>query len=217
MSEQHQTKHHIWRILFIILCIVNVVTVVSIFIYLYSPIPNEDIHLSNKEYTKEHSSEFVIRTTKHNLNDLINAYLDKMLENTKYQYSVKLEEDVQLFGEIPIFSAKIPLLIHFDPIVKKNGDIALKQKSISVGFLELPNQKIMQYVAKYLVMPEWVVVNPKEEEIYVKITEMDIKSNFRVEFEQFNLETNDIAIRLFVPYHTLGIDVVPNLDQIEEE
>src|SRR5690625_3281320 len=103
MSEQHQTKHNIWRILFIILCIVNVVTVVSIFIYLYSPIPNEDVQLSNTEYDKEQSSEFIIRTTKHNLNELINAYLDKMLEKSKYQYSVKLDEDVQLFGEIPIF------------------------------------------------------------------------------------------------------------------
>ncbi len=215
MTKHHQKENNIWRSLFIILCIVNVIIVISLFLYLYSPISDHDIDLSSKEYSKEHSSEFVVRTTKHNLNNLINAYLDKLLSHSKYQYSVKLDDDVELYGEIPVFSARIPLLIHFDPIVKENGDIALRQKSISVGFLELPNRKIMQYVAKYLVMPEWVVVNPKEEEIYVKITEMDIKSNFRVEFEQFNLQTNDIAIRLYVPYHTLGIDVIPRIDTFD--
>jgi len=212
MTTLHQQKKNNWRKRFFVLCIINVVILISLLIYLYSPIPEKDLQLSGKEYTTENSSEFVIRTTKQNLNNLVNAYLDKLLLGTNHQYSVNLDDDVQLFGELPVFSTTVPLLIHLEPIVQENGDIALKQKSISIGQLQLPNRKIMQYVDKYLPMPEWVIVNPKEEEIYVKVTEMEIRSNFKVQVEQFDLEANNISFKINVPYKTLGIDVIEQIE-----
>src|SRR5699024_1465241 len=169
----------------------------------------------SKQYESENSSQFVVRTTKQNLNNLVNAYLDKLLVNTDHVYSIHLDEDVQLFGELPLFSSTVPLLIHLEPIVQENGDLVLKQKSISVGQLQLPNKKIMQYIEKYLPVPEWVVINPKDEEIYVKVTEMEIKSNFKVGVEQFDLEANNIAFEFDVPYQTLGIDVIKEMDDEE--
>jgi len=210
-KQQYNKKN--WRKRFITLCIINVIVIVALFMYLYSPIPEKDLQLATKDYSKENSSEFYIRTTKQNLNNLVNAYLDKLLLGTNHHYSVNLDEDVQLFGELPIFSTTVPLLINLEPIVQENGDIALKQKSISVGSLQLPNRKIMQYIDKYLPMPEWVIVNPKEEEIYVKVTEMDIKSNFKVKVEQFDLEANNISFKINVPYKTLGIDVIQEQQQ----
>lgn len=212
-TPKQQNNEKNWRKRFITLCIVNVIILVSLILYLYSPIPEKDLQLANQDYSKGTSSEFYIRTTKQNLNNLVNAYLDKLLLGTNHHYSVNLDEDVQLFGELPIFSTTVPLLINLEPIVQENGDIALKQKSISVGQLQLPNRKIMQYIDKYLPMPEWVIVNPKEEEIYVKVTEMEIKSNFKVKVEQFDLEANNISFKINVPYKTLGIDVIQEKQQ----
>ena len=73
----------------------------------------------------------------------------------------------------------------------------------------------MQYVKKYLPAPEWVVIQPEEQSVYVKVTEMDIKSNFEVGVEKFNLDDNVIAFRIKVPYKTLGIDVLEQ-QQLEE-
>lgn len=203
-----------WKKRFIVLCAINGIVILLLMFYLYSPIPTKSFEVKQKQWNNKEGTEFVIRTSKQNLNDLINAYLDKLLTDTNQDFTVLLDEDVQLYGELPFFSSTVPLLIHFEPIVQSNGDIALKQKSISVGLLQLPNKKIMQYIDRYLPTPEWVVINPKEEEIYVKITEMDIKSNLEVKVEQFDLEKNNIAIRLQVPYKTLGIDV---LEQLENE
>ncbi|MDY0394316.1 DUF2140 family protein [Virgibacillus halophilus] len=91
---------------------------------------------------------------------------------------------------------------------KKNGDVVLKQKSISIGLLELPNKKIMEYMKKYLPMPEWVAIDPAKSEIYLAVTQMEIKSNFHVKVEHLDLEANNIAIQLKVPYRTLGIDPI---------
>lgn len=177
-------------------------------IYLYSPIPKKYLDISSKQYQSEASSQFVVRTSKQNLNNLINAYLDKALSNTEHVYSINLDEDVQLFGELPVFSSTVPLLAHFEPIVQENGDLILKQKSISVGQLKLPNKKIMKYIDDYLPTPEWVMIDPRNEEIYVKVTEMEIKSNFKVAVDKFDVEANNIAFKIDVPYRTLGIEVL---------
>jgi len=211
-TNEQQVNNNKWRQRFIILCSVNIIGLISIFIFLYSPVPEKDLQLKERQQSEDSSSEFVIRTTKENLNNLVNAYLDKLLSGTNHHYSVHLDNDVQLFGELPIFSTTVPLLVRLEPIVLENGDVTLKQRSISVGPLQLPNKKIMQYIDRLLPTPEWVIINPKEEEIYVKVTDMDIKSNFDVSVEQFDLEGNNIAFKINVPYKTLGIDVVKDLE-----
>ncbi|MEI3604300.1 YpmS family protein [Pseudogracilibacillus sp. SE30717A] len=206
--QRQQFNNSKWKKRFITLCIINAGIILLLAFYLYSPIPKTELEISSNKYKVENSSQFVVRTTKQNLNNLVNAYLDKLLANTNHNYSINLDDDVQLYGELPLFSTTVPLLIHFEPIVQDNGDLVLKQKSISVGLLQLPNKKIMQYVAKHLPVPDWVVINPREEEVYVKLTEMKIKSNFKVGVEQFDLEANNIAFKINVPYKTLGIDVI---------
>src|SRR5699024_4496911 len=145
-----------WRRLFYTLLILNIVVIGTIATLLFWPV--EEVEIPKQEVTHANvSSEFTIRTTKENLNDLVNAYLDKLLEDTNHHYSISLEDDVHLLGELPVFSSTVPLSVHFEPIVQKNGDVILKQKSISIGLLELPNKKIMEYMEQYLPMPEWVI------------------------------------------------------------
>ncbi|HLR15729.1 MAG TPA: YpmS family protein [Bacillota bacterium] len=198
-----------WKRNFIILGGINVLIIVTLATLIFWP--TERIKHSpqpSDHYNEGASSEFVVKTTRQNLNELVNAYVDNFLEGTNHQYSISLEEDVHLQGELPIFTTTVPLSIHLEPLVQDNGDIVLKQRSISVGLLELPNKKIMEYIKKYLTMPDWVTVNPAEEEIYVAISDMDIKSNFRVSVEHLDLEANNIAIKIFIPYKTLGLEGV---------
>lgn len=207
-NNKKEEAERTWKKRFFILLVCNIVIIVSLAFYLYSPIPETELKQSNVEYKQEASSEFVVRTTKENVNNLVNAYLDKLLANTNHRYSVHLAEEVQLFGELPIFSTTVPLLIYFDPLVQENGDLALKLKSISVGQMRLPNKRIMQYVSNYLAVPEWVEIRPDEEEVYVYVSKMDVRSNFRVAFEKFDLENNEIAFKIEVPYRTLGIETI---------
>ncbi|RKQ31493.1 YpmS family protein [Oceanobacillus halophilus] len=196
-----------WKKLFYSLLGFNVVMLIILAFLLFGPVPETNIAPTTKHDTED-SSEFVVRTTKQNLNELVNAYIEKLLEGSNHHYSISLEEDVHLMGELPVFSTTVPLSVHLEPLVLENGDIKLIQRSISIGLLELPNQKIMEYMDKYLNMPEWVTINPKEEEIYVAVTEMEMKSNFKVSVEHIDLEANNLAFRIEIPYRTLGIDTV---------
>lgn len=210
ITRSHKRKNN-WKRLFYGLLTLNFIVVLAIIALIFWPVSDVNVPLSESTDT-ESSSEFVVRTTKKNLNELVNAYLEKLQHGTKHQYRISLDEDVHLLGELPVFSTTVPLSIHLEPDVQENGDVILKQKSISLGLLELPNKKIMEYIEKYLPMPEWVTVIPKDEEIYVSISEMDIKSNFKVGVENFDLEANDLAFKINIPYKTLGIEQIKELE-----
>lgn len=194
-----------WRKLFFSLLILNILVLVTIIALVFWPVDSTEINYKD-QVTSQDSSEFVVRTTKKNLNELVNAYIEKLTEGTKHSYRIELDEDVHLLGELPVFSTTVPLSVHLVPFVQDNGDVILKQKSISVGLLQLPNKKIMEYMEKFLPMPKWVTIDAKEEEIYVAVTDMDIKSNFKVEVESLDIEANNLAFRINIPYKTLGID-----------
>ncbi|KKE79934.1 YpmS family protein [Oceanobacillus caeni] len=209
MNTQEGTKNenNKWKKLFYSLLGFNILVFIVLLILIFWPVSELNPKPHSEDIINE-SSEFVVRTTKQNLNELINAYLEQVLHNSRHQYRILLEDDVQLRGELPVFNTTVPLSVHLEPFVQENGDIILKQRSISIGLLELPNRKIMEYMGKYLDMPEWVTINPKNEEIYVAVTDMDIKSNFNVSVERIDLEANDLAFRIQIPYKTLGIDAL---------
>lgn len=202
--NKHQDKVN-WKKGFFFLLALNIAILLLIVSLIFWPV--EEVQFPNDSNEQElESSEFVVRTSKQNLNNLINAYIEHLTEGTSHQYRIELDEDVHLIGELPVFSTTVPLSMHFEPFAQENGDIILKQRSISLGLLELPNRRIMQYLDRYLPMPEWVMVNPDEEEIYIALSEMDIRSNFYVGVETIDLEANNLAFRISVPYETFGME-----------
>lgn len=203
--EQEKPNKNLWKSSFIALLLLNFSVLVIIALLIFWPVERPKVPVGEHQIT-QNSSEFIIRTTKKNLNELINAYMYEYMKDSKHKYSVSLEEDVQLVGELPVFSTTVPLSIRLEPLVQDNGDVVLKQKSISLGLLELPNKKVMEYMSKYLPMPNWVTINPDDEEVYVAVTQMDIKSNFHVSVEQMDLGANNLSFKLKVPYETLGIE-----------
>lgn len=203
-TKQKKQKSN-WKRLFLALLGLNIIILLGLAALIFWPVSNTEIPSADDE-TEQRSSEFVVRTTKQNLNELINAYIDKLLSDTNHHYNITLDEDVHLLGELPVFSSTVPLSIHLEPFVQDNGDVVLKQRSISIGLLELPNQKIMKYMKQYLPMPKWVTINPKDEEIYVAVTDMEIRSNFDVSVEHIDLEANNLSFKIKLPYKTLGIE-----------
>ncbi|WP_226036216.1 YpmS family protein [Aquibacillus saliphilus] len=205
MGNQHQRKKHNWKIFFLSLLGINVTIFIVLLLLIFLPTSKTE-ELPEKEYIEEDAgAEFTVHSSKQNLSELVNGYVDKLLKDKSDMYSVQLEDDVQLIGSIEVFETDIPVSIRLEPIVQENGDLILKQKEISLGLLHLPNKKILEYLKSNIPTPEWVVINPKEENIYVAITQMEIKSNFKVRVQQFDLENDRISFRIKVPNKTLGL------------
>lgn len=191
--------------MFVSLFSLNIFIVITLFIIVFSPTPGSNT-LPGKEYIEDEAgAEFTVRSSKQNLTELVNQYIDKALNDKDGKYSIQLNENVQVFGSVEAFKRDIPISIEMEPIVQENGDIILKQTEMSLGLLNLPKSKILEYVAKAIDAPDWVIIDPDNEEIYIAVTQIDVKSNFKVRALQLDLENDNISFRIKVPTATLGL------------
>ena len=139
-----------------------------------------------------------IKTNKQDLNRVINHYLEKELSST-YDYQVLLTDQVELYGAIPIFNEELNVKLTFEPKPLENGDLELQQKNMSIGNLSLPPSLVLKFIQNSYSLPEWIMIQPSKEKIYVSLNTFKLKSNFKVLVDEFNLKDDDIRFSLQLP------------------
>ncbi|SFE57667.1 YpmS family protein [Alteribacillus iranensis] len=194
-------QQNIWKWLFFFLVVLNA-GVIFYVILLFQSSPDDRL-LPAAPDPKEADLEFTIVSDKDNLNELINRYLRELTADQDMDYTVYLENNVRLAGSIRAFNQEIPALIVLDPVVQDNGDLILQQESISLGQLQLPNRRVLDYVQSNYRMPEWIEVDPENEIIHVAVTEISKNENIRIEAQQFDLENDQISFSIHTPYESL--------------
>lgn len=193
-----------WKKLFFIILSINILFFFLVSLFIFWPAPSADP--PEKEFIEDEAgADFTITSSKENLNELVNAYINQLPNPSNIKYMISLDEEVLLMGSVEAFSTEVPVSISFEPIVQDNGDIILQANSMSLGLLRLPEDRILQYVSSRVELPDWITINPKEEHIYVALTQMELKSNFRVKAQQIDLENDIISFRIKVPNKTLGL------------
>lgn len=192
-----------WKAMFLGLAAINLLVIIIVLVMVGLP-PKQDMSSPGDDWIRE-ETEFTIISTKKDLNQLMNSYLDDLSKKKNMEYSVSLEDDVMLQGTILAFGKEVSLTMTFEPVVQKNGDLLLKQKAIKLGRLQLPSKKVLDYLRDNYELPEWVQVEPKKEQVYVALTEMKTKSNFKVKVEKFNPEKNQFAFKITVPNKSFGL------------
>ncbi|WP_394219308.1 YpmS family protein [Halobacillus trueperi] len=189
-----------WRTSFWLLALINVGVVIWLVALVFLPSSYTIVNVDQEKESPD--AEFTIVSTKENMEQLANEYLSELSTQTVFDYSITLDRNVTLSGNIKAFDQVIPINVELHPEVQKNGDLILRQEKISLGKLPLPNKKVLEFVKDNYNLPEWVIVNPNEENIYVAVTQMDTASNFNVKVDRFNLNSNQLAFKIAVPSNT---------------
>lgn len=186
-----------WKKLFFLLLGINVVIIGLLIVMM--KLPNRDEAYFTESLENNQYAPLSIQTNKENLNQIINHYLNDQGLTGAFDYKVILDEAVELYGSIPVFSQNVQLKLTFEPTALENGDIVLQQKSISVGRLQLPVPYVLKLVHDHYKLPKWVYIRPNEENIYVSLQSMKLKSDVKVKVDQFNLQDDEIRFTLLVP------------------
>ncbi|MBN9654635.1 YpmS family protein [Halobacillus sp. GSS1] len=189
-----------WRTSFWLLALINMGVVIWLVALVFLPSSYTIVNVDQEKESPD--AEFTIVSTKENMEQLANEYLSELSTQTVFDYSISLDRNVTLSGNIKAFDQVIPINVELHPEVQKNGDLILRQEKISLGKLPLPNKKVLEFVKDNYNLPEWVIVNPNEENIYVAVTQMDTASNFNVKVDRFNLNSNQLAFKIAVPSNT---------------
>ncbi|MBC2110756.1 YpmS family protein [Listeria innocua] len=143
--------------------------------------------------------EFQTSTTKSDLNQLINSYIEDFSKEQDIGYKVFVANNVNFTAEAKIFGEPVELRLKFSPKVVDNGNIELSLTDMSVGALPLPVSYVMNYVNKNYKFPEWVTVLPKKEKIYLSLDKLKLKGDTKVRADTLNLKKDDISFTLLVP------------------
>ncbi|MBS4209841.1 YpmS family protein [Bacillus sp. FJAT-50079] len=190
-------KRNKWKILFITLLSINILLVAAVGLIFFlaadqEPIPKQSI-------PKQNGSEFLIQTEKSDLNALITHYIEKEGLNGPINYQVLLTDEVELYGDIQVFSQMLRLKMTFEPEALENGDLILKQKTISLGKVKLPVSYIMKIIQDAYKMPDWVTIQPNDKEVYVALQKMRLNNGIQIRAEKFDLRSDVISFKMLVP------------------
>ncbi|MEH7492395.1 YpmS family protein [Neobacillus niacini] len=142
---------------------------------------------------------FEVKSNKADLNVLINQYIKKEAADSPIEYSIQLQDEVELYGTLPFFSQEVDLKLTFEPEALENGDLVLKQKSISVGSLPLPVSYVLKFIKENYKLPNGVEIQPNDKIVHVNMQQLKLKSDVRIKANRFDLKKDDIAFTILVP------------------
>lgn len=186
-----------WKIGFLVLLGANVLFAI-IFLSMIFFTPADQEFKIPKEQAGDYVS-FHVKSNKYDLNRLINHYLQEETADSAIKYRVLLGDEVELYGKLRVFSEEINMKLTFEPEALKNGDLVLKQKTMSIGKMPLPISYVLKFISQNYKIPKGVEIRPNDKEIYVHMQKLKLKSDMKIKAEQFDLKKNDIGFTILVP------------------
>ncbi len=181
---------------FILLTIMIIVPIIVVSLIFVSDQNQEEMR---RQEAKQGKAIFDIESSKDQLNFLIKEQLTELKSdrNPKFDYDVRLEDNVQVTGYFTFFSNQVDFTMDFEPQVLDNGNLILKEESIKLGALKLPGEKILEFIKGSTKLPPWVEINDNEETILVKLTEYKFQDQLFLKAESFDLEKDNIRFKVY--------------------
>lgn len=176
----------------------GVAAAVSAVIILISSTP-ESVPLPDMERRNMSDNVLTVRATKENLEGIANTYIRKAMKGEPIPVTMAVGDEVLLFSEMMLFSYTVPVIMHFDPIVREDGNLILKLSKIEIGVLNIPPATVLKVLKDSVKLPPWMTVRPKEEELFIDLSEIPVSGNLQVRAKTFNLVEDEIILELIIP------------------
>lgn len=186
-----------WKISFFLLAGIVAAAIVYLFILIGTTADSDPIPPA-KEQTKA-SHTLTVSATKEDFEGIANTFLRRAMKNEPLPVTIEVKDDIMLISELTVFSYTLPVTMHFNPNVLEDGNILLKQSSLELGQLNLPPSTVLKVLRDSVKLPEWMLVRPKEEEIFIDLSDLQISGDIQVKAKEFNLAEDEILLEIIIP------------------
>ncbi|MCM3762625.1 YpmS family protein [Alkalihalobacillus oceani] len=186
-----------WKVAFFTLLGILVCLGVACLIIILRLFPAAD---ENYFVPKERGAEeasFLIQTDRSRLNTYLAKYLQE--QESEVSYLIELtDEEVHFRSSLPVMGQNVAVEMDFFPVVAENGDLLLEVRSVAVGLLQLPVERVLQLIDAWVERPEWVNIYPGERLVEVGITELEVGENevFSFRMVTFDLPNDRIELEM---------------------
>lgn len=151
------------------------------------------------QQTRNSPHAFTVLATKEDFEGIANQFLEKTIKDDPVPVRVEMENDVILLSEMTVFSFTLPVRMHFNPIVRDDGNVILKQSKMEVGQLNIPPATVLKILRDSVNLPKWMIVRPKEEELFIELTAIPVSGNLTVKAKKINLVEDEIVLEITLP------------------
>lgn len=186
-----------WKTAFFTLLVINIGMIIFFFISAFLPTGGDSLTGENG-VSKKTQARLTVMANKKDLNILINDFIEKENADSPIDYKVKLNDEVELYGTLPIFDQNVEMKLTFEPKALENGDLILSQNTIYIGKLQLPSRYVMNFIKNNYHFPKWVEIFPNEKMIYIHLTDIELKNQLHIHANTFDLKNDDISFSLLV-------------------
>ena len=186
-------ERNVWKILFFSLS--GIVLAVLIAIFVLVGIPSE-VPLPDNTAAEEDNPVLEITSSKENLNEIIAQMIQKQKTDQSLDFSMVLTDSIELYTVIPVFEREIQLKMTFQPETLDNGDIILKQETMQLGQMRLPVSYVLNFISNQASLPEWMIIDPANEQIYIALSEIELPNNLKLQANRMDLVEDDISFHV---------------------
>lgn len=187
-----------WKVSFFILAGIIIAAIAYLFILVGTVSESDPIPKATKHVGP--SNTLTVNATKENFEGIANTYIQKAMKEEPLPVTVEVADDVILSSELTVFSYTMPVTMHFDPIVLEDGNLTLKQSSVEIGQLTIPPTSVLKILKDSVKLPSWMIVRPKEEELFIDLSALPISGGLQVRAKEFNLEKDEIILEIIIPH-----------------
>jgi len=147
-------------------------------------------------------SHLEVHTTPKDFENMANRLIESSMKTSKIPVKMYVDQEVKLQSTLTVFEMDLPITMTFEPSIE-DGNLLLKQKTVEVGMLDIPPKTALKLLKDSVDLPDWMVIQPKEEQIYLNLTKMNVplgeKLKGHVQAKEFNLRDNRIILDIVIP------------------
>lgn len=186
-----------WKVGFFVLSGLIAAAVVIFFIFIGSPTESDAIPKAKVSSTTSH--HLTVRATKEDFEGIANSYIRKAMKGEQLPVTMEVKDDIMLTSELTVFAYTLPVIMHFEPVVREDGNLVLKQSSVEIGKLTIPPSTVLKILKDSVKLPPWMIVRPKEEELFIDLSRIPVSGDLQVRAKEFNLAKDEIILEIIIP------------------
>lgn len=221
MTEQRRLKKNtdkqgtnLWKWAFI-----GLVTVLLFVVFqLFNAVQPVSINEPNQDVISYGDEQMTVTATinREDTEQFMNTFLTATLAEQYSNYYVEVNEQLNIHGDLEIFSFTVPFMLTFDPYVLENGNVQLRADAVQLSSFSLPVGAVMSLLGNQLEVPDFIAIDSDSQIIVLNLNELAEDYNVAVELLRIDLPEDEIEMNLKIHEDMILENFTPSEMQTNE-
>lgn len=144
--------------------------------------------------------EMIVTTsaTREDTEQFINTFLSTNLDEAYNNFSVEIQDQLNVHAQLELFQFTVPFTLSFDPYVLENGNIQLRADTVEIDNFSLPVGATMSLLANQLEVPYFISIDSESEMIVINLNEFSEKQDIGIQMVRIDLPEDIIQMNVYI-------------------